>query len=286
MSSNNSSVRISGIFVLENPQTVSVRVVAFNASIYIGAPSMQEIQGSLRYFKEEHDNTQYPARGLYYVEFMAAKREAGYDVFTADEVEQAKFLFVGDIKKFNLLETQDIDDEDAAWNINACQTASVHVSCAVLTSNPDTATFTAAPTQYTSASADAKRAAESAGTPLPPPSTFPLSGYIPDSHRFKDNKKKPTPFVDRYCGFTGDLTGICSALEGAVMVDRFRIAVDTVTFLGAVPKSEVRSTPVPSASQAPSGSAPKRGRWAVKSTLGKRKESDNGPSSSPSPSVG
>ncbi|KAJ7610541.1 hypothetical protein DFH06DRAFT_1148086 [Mycena polygramma] len=166
---------------------------------------------------------------------------------------------------------------------------SVHVCCTVTTDDQAAATFTATPEQYTSAFADAKRAAEAEGNRVQP-SAFPLIGYIPDSHRFQ-NVKKPTPFSKRYCGFTGFLTGVSSALECEKMVDRFRIEVDTVAFLGAAaPSSGPKSTPASSQASG-SGSAPKKGRWSFNpsdKSLGKRRRDDSedgGPTSSPSPVV-
>ncbi|KAJ7847039.1 hypothetical protein B0H13DRAFT_2362639 [Mycena leptocephala] len=222
MSSNNSSVILSDIVILENPQIIFSRLIAFTAMVYVGSPGLQEIQGPLRYLRPEGEASEedkdqakkkYPAVGLYYTMFT-------------DIEEQAKFLFVGDIKQFCFLEALDIEASEPSWTINPCHRASVHVCCAVATSDQAPATFTAAPEQFTVASADAKRAAETVGT-TPLKSVFPLLAYIPDSHRFQDGKKKPTPHSNRFCGFSGYLNGVCSALEGEKIVDRFHIEVDT-----------------------------------------------------------
>ncbi|KAJ7653366.1 hypothetical protein DFH06DRAFT_949069, partial [Mycena polygramma] len=201
-----------------------------DASVFVGSPGYEDIRGSLRFFKEAENKTEYPKVGLYQATFTAAKKESGFDVHVSDPEEEAKFLFVGDIKKFCLLQALDTEDPDGSWTIDPCQQVSVHVCCTVTTDDQAAATFTATPEQYTSAFADAKRAAEAEGNRAQP-SAFPLIGYIPDSHRFQ-NVKKPTPFSKRYCGFTGFLTGVSSALECEKMVDRFRIEVDTVAFLG------------------------------------------------------
>ncbi|KAJ7926432.1 hypothetical protein B0H13DRAFT_1862264 [Mycena leptocephala] len=301
MNANNSSVILSGITILESPQAISSRVLAFTATIYIGNSGMEDIQGSLRYFRPDTDvlpspeedkeyvRKNYPAVGLYHVKFTAARKEAGIEVYTSDVAEQAKFLFVGDIKELRLLEALDLEAPEPSWTINPCHRLSVYVCCAVATSDQATATFTAAPEQFTAAFADAKRAAEAAHT-IPLKSLFPLIACIPDSHRFKDGKKKPTPYANRYCGFSGYLAGVRGALEGEKMVDRFYIEVDTIAFLGNIVAAApfAKSTPVQSTSQA-SGSSTKKPRWSypTKASLGKRKDNNDGaPSSSPSPATG
>jgi hypothetical protein len=103
----------------------------------------------------------------------------------------------------------------------------------VTTDDQQAATFTATPEQCTSAFHDAKRTTDAAGSVVSHKPVSPVYAYIPESPRFK-NVKKTTLFSKRYCGFTGYLTGISSTLEGEKMVDRFCVAVDTVSFLGAV----------------------------------------------------
>ncbi|KAJ7831039.1 hypothetical protein B0H13DRAFT_1915658 [Mycena leptocephala] len=285
MNANNSSVILSGITILESPQAISSRVLAFTATIYIGNSGMEDIQGSLRYFRpdtnvlpspeedKEYVRKNYPAVGLYHVKFTAARKEAA---------EQAKFLFVGDIKELRLLEALDLEAPEPSWTINPCHRLSVYVCCAVATSDQATATFTAAPEQFTAAFSDAKRAAEAAHT-IPLKSLFPLIACIPDSHRFKDGKMKPTPMLTGIAAFL-------ATLPGEKMVNRFYIEVDTIAFLGNVVATapSAKSTPVQSTSQA-SGSSTKKPRWSypTKTTLGKRKDNNDGaPSSSPSPATG
>jgi hypothetical protein len=127
-----------------------------------------------------------------------AKKEAGIEVYTSDVAEQAKFLFVGDIKEvsqffrhFNelnlivqlrLLEALDLEAPEPSWTINPCHRLSVYVCCAVATSDQATATFTAAPEQFTAAFANAKQAAEAAHT-IPLKSLFPLIACIPVKRR-------------------------------------------------------------------------------------------------------
>lgn len=148
-----------------------------------------------------------------------------------------------------LLQAWDPDDPAATWTIDPRQQVCVHVCCLVTTDDQRAGTFTATPEQYTSVAADAKRAQEEKGEVVHKP-TFPLCGYFEDLPRFSKSKK-PTPYSNRYCGFSGFLTGMSSALEGEKMVDRFRISVDTVAFLGgpaapAAPKgTPVQSIPSP-----------------------------------------
>ncbi|KAJ6575295.1 hypothetical protein B0H19DRAFT_1128079 [Mycena capillaripes] len=299
--SSNSSVIISGLVVLEDPRVVSPRVTVFTAAIYVG--SENNLLGSLRYFKDDDDGTvEYPQVGLYHLTFAAAKREPEFEVYTQDAVELEKLVFVGDIKKLCLLEALEAQDsensEEPMWTIDPRQRVSVHVCCAVTTDNQQAATFTATPEQYTSAFADTKRAAETNGVPFPK-STFPLLGSIPDSHRFK-GIKKPTPYSNRYCGFTGYLTGMSSALEGTKVVDRFTIDVDTVAFLGNVVAALPKATPTQQFKGGLGGNGGNGGsgsgsgsncrpRWSYASGNGngKRKRHDEDAlSSSPSPHVG
>ncbi|KAJ7848895.1 hypothetical protein B0H13DRAFT_2361664 [Mycena leptocephala] len=184
--------------------------------------------------------------------------------------EQAKFLFVGDIKELRLLEALDLEAPEPSWTINPC-----HGSLFMSAARWQRATKLLPPSLLHQSSSlppfDAKRAAEAAHT-IPLKSLFPLIACIPDSHRFKDGKMKPTPYANRYCGFSGYLP------------------VDTIAFLGNVVATapSAKSTPVQSTSQA-SGSSTKKPRWSypTKTTLGKRKDNNDGaPSSSPSPATG
>ncbi|KAJ7926782.1 hypothetical protein B0H13DRAFT_1862026 [Mycena leptocephala] len=229
---------------------------------------MEDIQGSLHYFRPDTDvlpfpeedkeyvKENYPAVGLYHVKLQ----EAGIEVYTSDVAEQAKTLFVGDIKELCLLEALELEAAEPSWTINPCHQLSVYVFCTVVASDQPTATFTAAPEQL----------------PILLKSIFPLLACILDSHRFKDGKKTLIPYANRYCGFSGYLTGVRSTLEGEKMVDHFYIEVDTIAFLGNVVAAapSVKSTPVQLTSQA-SGSAAKKPRWSypTKTALGKRKDS-------------
>ncbi|KAF8176818.1 hypothetical protein K438DRAFT_1770296 [Mycena galopus ATCC 62051] len=144
--------------------------------------------------------------------------------------DPASYHIVGDIKKLN-----------------------VHVCCAVTTDDQSAGIFTATPEQYTSAFADVKRAAaeESAGRgsgsvpakALAKKTCFPVVGYfVLDSSHLSNAKKKPIPYSGRYCGFSGYLTGMSSALEGQKMIDRFRVEVHTVAFMGSV--TAPKATPI------------------------------------------
>ncbi|KAJ7241920.1 hypothetical protein B0H12DRAFT_1236876 [Mycena haematopus] len=243
--SYNSSVIASGLAILEDPRNASSRVIVFTASVYVGSnavntgaseSAVENLRGSLRYFKDEADTTAYPPVGIYYVVFGAAKMEPGVEVYTEDT---AKIVFVGDIKQLCLLEA--LDPIDPIWSIDPRQRVSVHVCCAVTSSNQQAATFTAAPEQFTFAFADVKKAAEKSQSSFPK-SVFPLSATIPDSHRFKGSTK-PTPYSNKYCGFTGYLTGMSSELEGSKVIDRFTIEVDTIAFLGNVVSVLPKATP-------------------------------------------
>ncbi|KAJ7431114.1 hypothetical protein B0H11DRAFT_1920008 [Mycena galericulata] len=285
--SSSSSVVMSGMIILENPQTISPRVIAFRASIYIGSLGLEDIRGYLRYFKPSNseDTPGYPEVGLYSVTFTAAKMQPEFEINEPDEDERAKYHLVGDIKTLCLLQARDPDDPEAPWTINPCQQLCVHICCAVTSDDQTAATFTAAPEQYTSIAADAKRAAEDKGE-VAAKSIFPLTGFFEDSPRFK-NCKKPTPYTDRYCGFSGLLTGISSALEEKKMVDRFRIAVDTIAFMGSIPGAAPKAKATPqNFSFDNKVRAPGR-TWSYSTpvTGNKRRkpnDDDAGPSSSPS----
>jgi hypothetical protein len=67
MSPSSSSVFMTGMVLLEDPKVASTRVTVFTAMIYVGG-KLEEIQGSLRYFKDGHDEKEYPA-GLYHLDF-------------------------------------------------------------------------------------------------------------------------------------------------------------------------------------------------------------------------
>ncbi|KAJ7878395.1 hypothetical protein B0H14DRAFT_3858844 [Mycena olivaceomarginata] len=286
MSSSNSSVVMTGMVVLEDPEYPSPRVTTFKSLIWVGGAGLEQIQARLRYFRSETEDTpEYPKVGLYNITFVASKMEPGFDVNEEDEEEQSKYHLVGDIKKFTLLQALDVDDPNATWTINPCQQIGVHVCCAVTSDDQKAATFTAAPEQYTSIAADAKRTAEENGR-VAAKSVFPLSAYIEDSPSFK-NGSKPTPFAKRYCGFTGFLTGMSSALEGEKMVDRFRISVDTIAFMGAVafaPVTKTKGTPQNSGSKKTAISS-RTWSYSTPVTGNKRRRpngDDEGPSSSPS----
>ncbi|KAJ7866144.1 hypothetical protein B0H13DRAFT_1898261 [Mycena leptocephala] len=302
MNANNSSVILSGITILESPQAISSHVLAFTATIYIGNSGMEDIQGSLRYFRPDTDVLPSPKRTRNTSERIiplsdCTTKEAGIEVYTSDVAEQAKFLFVGDIKELRLLEALDLEAPEPSWTITRA-TGSLLIDQA-------TATFTAAPEQFTAAFADAKRAAEAAipyrSNPLP--SDCLHSGFAP----LQGREKEPTPYANRYCGFSGYLAGVRGALEGEKMVDRFYIEVDTIAFLGNVVATapSAKSTPVQSTSQA-SGSKLLLDLFTLEQplinfrfdeeaslelshqdNLGKRKDNNDGaPSSSPSPATG
>ncbi|KAJ7484048.1 hypothetical protein B0H11DRAFT_2416331 [Mycena galericulata] len=276
--SSSSSVVMSGMVILENPQPISTRVTAFRASIYIGSLGLEDIRSYLRYFKllNSEDTPGYPEVGLYSVTFTAAKMQPEFEINEPDEDERARLC---------LLQARDPDDPEAPWTINPCQQLCVHICCAVTSDDQTAATFTAAPEQYTSIAADAKRAAEDKGE-VAAKSIFPLTGFFEDSPRFK-NCKKPTPYTDRYCGFSGFLIGISSALEEKKMVDRFRIVVDTIAFMGSIPGAAPKAKATPQISSFENkGKAPGR-TWSYSTPVAgnKRRKPNNddaGPSSSPS----
>ncbi|KAJ7732792.1 hypothetical protein DFH07DRAFT_755148 [Mycena maculata] len=209
MSSSSSFVTFTGNAVLENPRSASPRVVVFDMVVYVGSPSLRNITGSVRFFKEEGDETTYPKIGMYNVTTTSLPALSNsYSVLT--------------YVQFYLLEEL---PENNRWNINPAQLMTVHVCCVVTKDDQKAATFQGEPEQYTIA-----LPMPSAGE-TPPKSFFPFLAYIPDSPRFNDTKK-PTPFTNKFSGFMGYLTGVSGALEGEQMVDRFRIEVETISFMG------------------------------------------------------
>ncbi|KAJ7867921.1 hypothetical protein B0H14DRAFT_2572646 [Mycena olivaceomarginata] len=122
-------------------------------------------------------------------------------------------------------------------------------------------------------------------------------GFNSENTSGNEGTKKPTPYSNKYCGFTGYLTGISSELEGTKVVDRFTIEVDTVAFLGNVIAAWLKATPTQQLKGNGNGGGSGGGdsgshrRWsyAAKDSGnggGKRKRSDeDAPTSSPSPRV-
>ncbi|KAJ7093424.1 hypothetical protein B0H15DRAFT_947548 [Mycena belliarum] len=161
-----------------------------------------------------------------------------------------------------LLEARDPEDPDVPWTINPTHPVTVYTNCAVETSDQSDATFTAPPEQYMSAAADAKY-----------------------SHHYR-KAKKPISYVGRYVGFMGYLTGLLSALEGDKIIERFRIEVDVISFLGTISAATVPKV-TPSQSSQVKVSSSKTPRWSYtnrssSSNLKRGREDDDGPSSSPS----
>ncbi|KAJ7264243.1 hypothetical protein C8J57DRAFT_1512318 [Mycena rebaudengoi] len=128
---------------------------------------------------------------------------------------------------------------------------------------------TAEPEQYISANADAKRAAEESNK-VAPKSVFPPFWLLPRLALLE------------YAGFSGYLAGINSAFEGEKMMDRFRIEVDTIAFMGPCPaaaKATITATPTQATFMKKTGS-----NWSNSGASGKhrRDKNDNaGRSSSP-----
>ena len=63
--SSASSVTVSALTILENPCKASPRTTVFTSHLYIGAPDLEKIQGSVRYYSEQ--DGEYPDIGVYHV---------------------------------------------------------------------------------------------------------------------------------------------------------------------------------------------------------------------------
>ncbi|KAJ6462875.1 hypothetical protein C8R45DRAFT_1107949 [Mycena sanguinolenta] len=298
--SSASSVTVSALTILENPCKASPRMTVFTSHLYIGAPDLEKIQGSVRYYSEQ--DGEYPDIGVYHVTMAVAKMEKGVNVFTTDAKDEAEYSFVGDIKSFFLIGEL---DSPAVANIDLAQRPYVNVCGAVTRSDTTAATFTLDVEQYTTAFADqAKQAAEDAkkravdaaanptttfaAAPIPLKSVFPVTGHIPDSPRYKS--KKPVPWVKRFVSFGGYITGVSAALEGETIKERFLIDVENIAFLGSfTPLAATPSTTASASSSAGSSGTYKKSRFNYGKGKGKRSRDDDddddaGPSS-PSPFV-
>ncbi|KAJ6623255.1 hypothetical protein B0H10DRAFT_2182921 [Mycena sp. CBHHK59/15] len=279
--SSSSYATISALSILENPRKASPRTTVFDSLIFIGSPSLEKIQGSLRYYAE--DDAAYPDAALYYIVFSVAKMEKGIKVFTDDAAEQAEYNFVGDIKTITLITAC---DTTAFTEIDVAQRAYVNVCGAVTRSDTNAATFTLDAEQYTSAFAEQAKHAAETGTVFTAKSVFPVIGFFPDSPRYKN--KKPVPWVKRFVSFGGYLSGVSAALEGETLFERFRVEVDNIAFLGTY--TPLASTPTSTAAASGSGGASSSKRPRFSYTQKRRRNDDddtNGgaPTSSPSPST-
>lgn len=61
-------------------------------------------------------------------------------------------------------------------------------------------------------------------------SILPVMAHVPDTPRWK--KKKPIPWNNRYVTFAGHLRGVTSTLENESVVERFKVDIDNISFLG------------------------------------------------------
>ncbi|KAJ7751023.1 hypothetical protein B0H14DRAFT_3602853 [Mycena olivaceomarginata] len=281
--SSSSYATLSALTVLENPRKVSPRTTVFTCHIFVGAPDVEKIQGSVRYYSEE--DGEYPDVGVYHATIAIAQMGKGVNVFTEDAKEQAEFSFVGDIKDFFLI--GELGSPGVA-NIDLACRAQVKVCGAVTHSDSNAATFTLDVEQYTTAFAEQQKLAATDPAVVVQKSVLHVLGFIPDSPRYKS--KKPVPWTKRYVSFGGYLTGISASLEGETLQERFRVEVNHIAFLGTF--TPLASTPAGSASTAGSsaGSSGSRKKahfsYNIKSTT-KRSREDDGPDggapSSPSP---
>ncbi|KAJ7873059.1 hypothetical protein B0H14DRAFT_2185872, partial [Mycena olivaceomarginata] len=221
--SSSSFATVTALTVLENPRKASPRTTIFTSHLFLGAPGLEKILGSVRYYSE--DDGEYPEVGVYQATMAIAKMEKGVNVFTEDAKEQAEFSFVGDIKEasptyllicYLLL-------------ISFTRRPYMNICGAVTRSDSTAATFTLDADQYTSAFAEQQKSAATDNNVVAQKSVFPALGFIPDSPRYKS--KKPVPWVKKYVAFGGYLTGISALLEGETLQERFRIEVDSIAFL-------------------------------------------------------
>ncbi|KAJ7731700.1 hypothetical protein DFH07DRAFT_781196 [Mycena maculata] len=221
MSSSSSFVTFTGNAMLENPRSASPQVVFFGMVVYVGSPSLRNITGSV---KEEGNKATYPEIGMYGVTATICgkdgarnrglPRRKGQPVPLRWDNKRSSLpamsipYSVLTYIQFYLLEEL---PENNRWNINPAQLSTIHVCCFVTKDDQKAAAFQGEPEQYTIAFAEAKCKAEEAG-------------------------------------FMGYLTGVSGALEGAEMVDRFRIEVETISFMGNYMKKQaklVKKIPAP-----------------------------------------
>jgi hypothetical protein len=62
--SSSSFATLSALTVLENPRKSSPRTTVFTCHLFVGAPGLEKIQGSVRYYSEE--DGEYPDVGVYH----------------------------------------------------------------------------------------------------------------------------------------------------------------------------------------------------------------------------
>ncbi|KAJ7877671.1 hypothetical protein B0H13DRAFT_1893045 [Mycena leptocephala] len=223
--SSSSLATLSALTVLKNTRKASPRTTVFTCHLFVGAPGLEKIQGSVRYYSEE--DGEYPDVGVYHATIAVAKMEKGVNMFAEDAKEQAEFSFVGDIKSFFLIGEL---DSPAVANIDLGCRAYVNVCGAVIRSDSSAATFTLDAEQYTAAFAEQQKLASTGPTVVAQKSVLPVLGFIPDSPHYK--AKKPVPWAKQYISLGGYLAGVSASLEGETLQERFCIEVENIAFLG------------------------------------------------------
>ncbi|KAJ7905214.1 hypothetical protein B0H13DRAFT_2334159 [Mycena leptocephala] len=273
--SSSSFATLSALTVLENPRKASPRTTVFTCHLFVGAPGLEKIQGSVRYYLEE--DSEYPDVGVYHATIAVAKMEKGVNVFAEEAKEQAEFSFVEDIKSFFLIGEL---DSPAVANIDLGRRAYVNVCGAVIRSDSNAATFTLDAEQYTAAFAEQQKLASTGPTVVAQKSVLPVLCFIPDSPRYK--AKKPVPWAKRYISLGGYLAGVSASLEGETLQEHFRIEVENIAFLGTY--TPLASTPSGSGSASVAGSSSagasgshKKARFSYNLKATKHSRQDEGP---------
>ncbi|KAJ7632869.1 hypothetical protein FB45DRAFT_913765 [Roridomyces roridus] len=165
--------------------------------------------------------------------------------------------------------------------IDLAQPMFLFVSGVTVRSDTNAGTFTVDAEQFTSQHGEQRAVAGFAGK-----SVLPIVGFFPDSPRFRT--KKPVPWKNRYVAIGGWLRGISSSLEGETLIERFRVEVEHIAFLGTytAPATPIASS---SSSSGDSDKGPaKKARFSYSSRFLKRPLDDDDstePGSSPSPST-
>ncbi|KAJ7730721.1 hypothetical protein B0H14DRAFT_2178036, partial [Mycena olivaceomarginata] len=212
--SSSSFATVTALTVLENPRKASPRTTVFTSHLFLGAPGLEKILGSVRYYSE--DDGEYPEVGVYQATMAVSKFHLFINLLPLTHFFQ--FYLIGDL------------DSPAVANIDLVRRPYMNICGAVTRSDSTAATFTLDADQYTSAFAEQQKSAATDNNVAAQKSVFPALGFIPDSPRYKS--KKPVPWVKKYVAFGGYLTGISASLEGETLQERFRIEVDSIAFLG------------------------------------------------------
>ncbi|KAF8974722.1 hypothetical protein BDZ97DRAFT_1690533, partial [Flammula alnicola] len=220
-------ISLTAIAALGNPRAIpKSKTIVLDAQIYIGSSACESLLGALRYFNARDLHFSESA-GLYLINTTIFRMEITADIVPTT-LPADDYSFIGDINWVVPLNApQDFYNANKTGNtfsIDPCQRALVHVSGIATNCQKDQGSFDVDLEHYVSALKDTKHVKAFA----------PLTCVILDSPRYKNGK--PVPYNRRYISACGFLTDIIFKPSSDVIVDRFQITVDDITFMGQPPQ--------------------------------------------------